>query len=47
MYLIIRGFVLLVTLLVLFLMTRSYFKDNKLMIAGIYLVVIFFAESIK
>lgn len=44
MYLIIRGFVLLVTLLVLFLMTRSYFKDNKLMIAGIYLVVIFFAS---
>lgn len=28
MYLIIRGFVLLVTLLVLFLMTRSYFKET-------------------
>lgn len=43
MYLIIRGIVLLATLLVLFLITRHHMKSDRLAIAGVYLVTVFFA----
>ena len=43
MYLIIRGIVLLATMLVLFLITRHYMKSDRLAIVGVYLVTAFFA----